>query len=148
MSEENLLVLDPEQFRLPPSNEIVAGTNVSSTPSPYDIPEAVYSFKDDQGSYVVQLKYMGTGEPVEEKAMGEALEVKTGRNSKRIYEFVVHSAGVQDTKETALGLIRASVANLLSDSFYTRKTNYRLVSRMLEKVGEKVFQPESTVTRE
>jgi hypothetical protein len=124
MSHENFLVLDPEKFNLHAKEVGTSGITVTST-SPYDIPEALHTYKNDKdGTLVIEVKYMGPEEPLDTVDIEQGIQVKTGRNSKRLYEFVLRSA----PSIVTIASVRKALAVLLRMNAYPRKDNYRLLA--------------------
>jgi hypothetical protein len=71
------------------SEREVGGVRFKVTLSPYDIPQAVRSFLDDNGHvYIIELKYL-TEEPTTEKIHNEFACIDVGQHSGRIYKIKV-----------------------------------------------------------
>lgn len=135
MSHENVLIIDPAKINLRPTDVGRSGTAITASTSPYDVPEALRSYKNDQdGSYVIEIKYMGPEEPLDTVDVGEGLFIRTGRHSKRLYEFIIRATPAFPT----IGSLRNAVAFLLRTDSFSRKDNYRLLDDVFSNQSDRI----------
>ena len=140
MRNQAVVVLDREEFKNQSTDIQVGGTKVTaSSSSPYDIPEAVQSYRNEQkGIYTFEVKYIGPDEPTDTVSFGKDIEIRAGRNSKRIYAITVHPADPH-SKTSVLNTIRVGVSQLQAHDGFPRKDNYRMVDNAFLKVGDRVL---------
>ena len=79
--------LDTEKLK---QKKDVRGVVIELLVSPYDIPEAVRGFFDDEKNhFAIEFKYVGSGnEPTKDKQDDEMI-LRTGENSGRLYRLEV-----------------------------------------------------------
>ncbi|MGV3626893.1 MAG: hypothetical protein ACO1PN_04300 [Betaproteobacteria bacterium] len=131
MSQEHVVILDPVAFSTNVKSPRANITSASS--SPYDVPEALRAYLDDNGKIVIEIKYIGSDEPLETINIQGGMQVKTGRNSKRLYEFI--TGGFDAPK---LSELHAAVEKLIDGELFSRKDNYRLLENVLETQGARI----------
>jgi len=81
-----------------------------SSASPYSVPQAVSTYDDEiSGNYVLELKYIGTDEPVEMVTL-DSSRLFFGKNSKRVFKVSVsHGPGLGNSAND-LATIKKAIA--------------------------------------
>jgi len=134
MSTQNLVILNQKDLDVPAADLKVGGINVATKPSPYDVPEAVRTYDETDGSHVIEIKYMGPDEPLETVDLGGDVFVRTGRNSNRVYAFIL---GVK-SGSPALNAVKRVLGLMLERDKFSRKDNYRLVGRVFSNANARL----------
>jgi hypothetical protein len=124
----------------------IRGVTVKLALSPYDVPNSVRGFRDDNSPFfVIEFKYV-TDEPLRVVNPGEPVQLELGVNSGRIYKIKVDviklhcqavSLQIEDAEKGILGAIR----DLSSRSPNRLQDRYRLTEDILQSKRCELFSP-------
>jgi len=133
--------LDPKRLDAK-QQEATAGMHLEFSLSPYDIPESVRGYSDEnQKRFVIEFKYM-TEEPLNERKLSEHLSVMEGKNSSRLYRvFIV------DVNARNIGSIKAAIREARQSSSLSQDVKRQaLNSKLLEAVESTLIPKVAAVT--
>jgi len=132
-----------------PRDEKIEGVKVITSPSFYDVPEAirVFSAKDTQ-KLVIDLRYLGTewDEPKQELSAPTHVSLRIGANSGRIYRVEIPKIAGRITVEVFTDTLRSAIDFLrkLAGSDTHRVERYDLAERAILKNQTLILQRESS----
>jgi hypothetical protein len=142
MGNEKTIWLDHDEVVRAAGERVVADDTAraafNTSPSQYDVPEAIRSYLDDQGHCVIQLKYIGPDEPLT-LITADHLQVQTGKNSGRIYAFLMDKA--DRDHGISWDSLHQAVSTVERSHPHPRKANYRLVDFLLTRWSERLTEP-------
>lgn len=130
----------------PEDRQLIRGVKVKLLVSPYDIPEAVRGFYDEQKHrFVIEFRYIGD-EPTELQPQDRHITLVVGKNSGRLYGIEID---VDTLKVEVVGLrmeiikeVNEALDNLVQKSISpSRRDNYRLTKDAISARQEQLFLP-------
>lgn len=125
--------LNPSEFNKS-EHKVIHGVDLEVFLSPYDIPEAIRgAFQKESGKFVIEFKYIGGSEPLDEKDENESILLQIGRHSKRLYQIQV---AIDPDMHKTIGL-----------KLFLPKVN-RLLENLSKSLGREVPARNYEVTRE
>jgi hypothetical protein len=128
MANERLMWLDQGKLVAATTERVHGPGGFQMAPSPYDIPEALRSYTDDEGRRVLEISYIGPDEPYRLEDLG-VVKVKAGKNSGRIYAF--YYAEPDEEVQSIVESFHQAVVQLMGKPS-VRSENYKLVDAALE----------------
>ena len=124
--------LDAEKLNTP-QLEAIRGVNITVRMSPYDVPEAVRGYYDEElERFVIEFRYIGD-EPFRQKQKGEHITLRIGRHSGRLYGVEVNV----DAMKAPRGFANDPAPALTG--FRSRHTG--IIAAVLMLLGNSGFQP-------
>lgn len=143
--EKQWINLSNEHF--PIEGTSLKGVKVDVLVSPYDVPEAVRGYLDNQQKcFVIEFKYI-SAEPTIERSQDANVTLRVGRNSGRLYAIQLDVTKF-DTNNVQLRLEVAEVLrNVMTHLVQKpvspmRKSNYRMAKSVIEENNkELILQP-------
>ena len=143
MKEWIQVELDTEKLK---QEKHLRGIVVELLVSPYDVPEAVRGFFDDEiKRFAIEFKYMGgSDEPRKNNQQDKYLNFKIGENSERLYRLEIDVAAL---KANSVGLrmvvqqeVNEALDHLIQQSGrINRKDNYRLAKEAIVARTDQLF---------
>lgn len=133
--EKQWISLANEHF--PMEGTSLQGVKVDVLVSPYDIPEAVRGYLDEQQEcFVIEFKYISS-EPTIERAQDENVTLRVGRNSGRLYAIHLdvrkfNPSNVQLRLEVAEALRNVMTHLVQQPVSPLRTSNYKMAKTVIE----------------
>ncbi len=107
--------LDSEKLNTP-QQEAIRGVNITVRMSPYDVPEAVRGYYDeDQERFVIEFRYIGE-EPFRRKQKGKHITLRVGRHSGRLYGIEVDVKAMKAQSVDLILEVSDAVLQAIDDS--------------------------------
>ncbi|MBI1375489.1 MAG: hypothetical protein GC159_22475 [Phycisphaera sp.] len=138
------------EFRDAKTKETIAGVVVDVYVSPYDVPERMRGFFDDENKrFVLEFKYMAD-EPTERVKENDHVELCVGVKTGRIYSVeidvgavgahaVAVSVGEKKPSEKLEQAVIEAMRRYVDEHPKVSKANYRAAARAFEKQGGQVL---------
>jgi hypothetical protein len=115
------------------SHKTEGGVSVSTSPSPYDVPEAARTTIDKNNNRLsIEFQYIGK-EPVMVKPEQAGISVRLGKNSGRLYGIDLELDKINATEVNAItGLIAQTLSGLATTcNRPARSNNYSMVKQVV-----------------
>ena len=142
MKEWIQVELDTEKLK---QAKHLRGIVVELLVSPYDVPEAVRGFFDDEiNRFAIEFKYIGgSDEPKKNNQQDKYLNFKIGENSERLYRLEIDVAALQ-ANTVGLMIVQKEVNEALDQLIQqsgriNRKDNYRLAKEAIVARTDQLF---------
>lgn len=124
--------LNAEKLNMP-KRQAVRGADITVRMSPYDVPEAVRGYYDEElKRFVIEFRYIGD-EPFRQKQKGEHITLRMGRHSGRLYGIEVDVGAMKAQR------VSGNDPSPASASFRGRLTG--IIAAVLMPLGNSGFQP-------
>jgi hypothetical protein len=132
------ILIDGNLLRRPVSEKI-GGVTVTSSASPYSVPDAVAMTTDkDSRLYVFELKYIGTEEPVETLTLDDLSFLK-GKNSNRLFQVAGRlPAGTEVSQPAVLETVRKAIMKVASAAQWPI-ANSAVMTAVIDQTKEKAL---------
>jgi len=139
--------LEPAQFENVKTQKRIRGIDVDVYISPYDIPEAVRGyFDEDLDRFVIEFRYI-EDERTEQHPQSEKVTLRLGKYSQRIYAIEIDVKALK-AKAVSLNLnlledeVEGALNAFASESpSRMRETNYALTRDVIDQEKEEIFEP-------
>ena len=141
MQPSEWIQLDTSQLNKP-RREKAGNLEINVFASPYDVPEAVRGYYDEEERrFTIEFKYMGESEQLVSDAQHEGVNLKIGRHSRRLYRIEIDTEALK-AKTIELNVHVNKAIEDLSKKQHSlhATTNYEMTKRVMSERGSQLFQ--------
>jgi len=137
MDMKQWISIDQTPFRKETASQL-GNVTVTSSSSPYSVPEAVSSYDDKSaGVYILEVRYIGSEEP-KEAIISNNLTFLVGKNSKRLFAIEVPYGAKPTGYESAVSVFTTAMQNVGRDSS-AKIENYQIVNDVIAQIKDRLF---------